>query len=254
MSKKLSPKKLSPKKLSPKKLSPKKLSPKKLSPKKSSPKKLSPTTWLRKMEEGNKKSILRKKEIGGRIKTDSFIEKTELLYQEHHYFTMVNGGYTFNVSIKNNTIFVLAIDCKKEDIYFNPNIYNIPLFKLDNYLGYWYGYDTGFSKQHGNSILIKKPTQYIYIGDVVYSFSTKSPIIDYISPVGNSDVPYPIAYDKYNIYFMLDKVYVSRKLFTTKINLANAEKIYGEFYDKFYHGQKGSHKMENLYIDYDIRC
>ena len=46
----------------------------------------------------------------------------------------------------------------------------------------------------GNSILIEiADNKYIYIGHKILEFSTKIPILDYQSPIGNSDSPYPYA-------------------------------------------------------------
>lgn len=60
---------------------------------------------------------------------------------------------------------------------------------------------TKFSGAHGpeydgNSILLHLgELKYVFIGDSMYSFSTKHSIVKLISPIGNSDVPYPYAYD-----------------------------------------------------------
>lgn len=233
-----------------KQVSPKKVSPKRVSPKKIEQPKILTQTWLKNREnEAHRLIDIRNKELAGKIYTNSYVEKSNSLYQQQLYYTLVNGGYAFEILIKNNIIYVSARDCDKESVKFNANIFTKPIFKLKNYKGYWYGYDTTFNKDHGNSILIEKPNnEYIYIGDKLYSFTSSSPIIDYISPVGNSQVPYPIAYDKENIYFMLDQVYVARNKFKTKINLLNGEKIYGEFYDNF---ERNNNKMEHLYIKYD---
>lgn len=75
----------------------------------------------------------------------------------------------------------------------------------------------------------------------VFSFTTDDEIIDYISPVGNSDVPYPVAYSKNNVYFMLDDQYIKRKDLELEANVSNAENLYGEFYGHI--GEKqGTHE------------
>lgn len=57
----------------------------------------------------------------------------------------------------------------------------------------------------GNSILINKTgREYVFIGETIYSFTAKDHIVEYHSPIGNSDVPYPFAIgDKY-VYFMIE--------------------------------------------------
>ena len=53
----------------------------------------------------------------------------------------------------------------------------------------------------GNSILIKiDNNKYVYIGSDIYSFTAETNIIRYVSPVGNNDVPYPLAYGSQNVY------------------------------------------------------
>lgn len=43
----------------------------------------------------------------------------------------------------------------------------------------------------------------------IYSFISKSPIDFYISPVGNNDVPYPVARDtQNNFYLLIEKIAV----------------------------------------------
>lgn len=48
---------------------------------------------------------------------------------------------------------------------------------------------------------------YVYIGSEIFSFKTDSKIIDYVSPVGNNDVPYPYAIDANDYYYlMIEKI------------------------------------------------
>lgn len=58
----------------------------------------------------------------------------------------------------------------------------------------------------GNSILLYLgDNEYIFVGELIYSFKTKTPIVEFISPVGNNDVPYPYAFDnELNYYFLIE--------------------------------------------------
>ncbi len=114
--------------------------------------------------------------------------------------------------------------------------------EIDNFMGYWYGYDTSVDQMHGNTILIKLAVnKYIFIGSEIYKFKTHDDeIIDYVSPVGNSDMPYPVAYGKQFVYFMDDKEKVKRSNFKLDISPVNAEDIFVEF-DKM---------LPNKIIDY----
>lgn len=100
---------------------------------------------------------------------------------------------------------------------------------------------------HGNSILIQiSDHKYIYVGNIIYEFATDEKIIDYVSPVGNSDVPYPVAIGSDNVYFMLDKQFIKSQDLETPITVANAENLYSEFY-----GHIGSKKGK--YNKYDFK-
>ena len=80
----------------------------------------------------------------------------------------------------------------------------------------------------GNSILVHVNSDYIYIGSEIYSFQAVKGdmIVDYHSPVGNNDVPYPVAIGKTYAYFMLsdDYMYVPLTHFDMKKDL------YAQFY------------------------
>nr|URM61880.1 DNA ligase [Mimivirus sp.] len=120
--------------------------------------------------------------------------------------------------------------------------YKTFVIEIDKFLGYWYGYDTSIDQMHGNTILIKLAVnKYIFIGSEIYKFKTDSDeIIDYVSPVGNSDVPYPVAYGTQFVYFMDDKEKVKKSNFQLDISPVNAEDIFVEF-DKM---------LPNKIIDY----
>lgn len=69
---------------------------------------------------------------------------------------------------------------------------------------------TKFSAGHGkrfdgNSILLELPRNkhsYAHIGSNIFEFETTEPITEFVSPVGNSDVPYPVALSDNYIYFL----------------------------------------------------
>jgi len=63
----------------------------------------------------------------------------------------------------------------------------------------------------GNSILLKVKNKYVYIGEEIYEFKINDEIIEYYSPIGNNDVPYPVAFGKENIYFLSEQIYLPKK-------------------------------------------
>ena len=90
------------------------------------------------------------------------------------------------------------------------------------------GYDGLSPKEaEGNSLLVKKGPNYIYIGSEIYEFSLmKGDTLEaYYSDIGHSDVPYPYAVGKTHIYIMLDKVAVEKDFFDMK------KPIYEQYYE-----------------------
>jgi hypothetical protein len=68
----------------------------------------------------------------------------------------------------------------------------------------------------GNSILLEtQPLHYTFVGDRVYSFETVEPIVALHSPIGNNDVPYPVAESENFYYFLLDFEWLTKEGFQT---------------------------------------
>ena len=124
-----------------------------------------------------------------------------------------NGGRPFRVQIVSPTEVKLFVRIEDDDevkfklikTYKNVEkkfIGNSPMNEMTKFSG---GYGPAF---RGNSILLKLKSQspmlrYVFIGDQIYEFSTDEPILKYTSPVGNNDVPYPIAVSKNFVYFIV---------------------------------------------------
>lgn len=113
-----------------------------------------------------------------------------------------NGGRPFQVKIYDNTQVKIHkrnnqlpfVEYTPEKIFIGKS----PLNKMTEFSG---GHGSYFD---GNSILLKiSSDKYIYIGARIFSFKPYSEIIDYVSPVGNSDVPYPYAIDIDDNYYLL---------------------------------------------------
>ena len=119
------------------------------------------------------------------------------------YITHDNGGGAFKVVIKGN----------KVTVYQNRN-YCFQIIPQQIFIGKSnfdeltenseaYGY-----KYNGNSILLKiADKKYRWIGYSVKDFETEHEIIEFSSPVGNNDVPYPYAIDNIGqVYLMIENV------------------------------------------------
>lgn len=79
----------------------------------------------------------------------------------------------------------------------------------------------------GNSFILKMSEQeYIHIGRQIFKFTTDSQIITFVSPVGNSDVPYPYAIDEDGYYYlMLEKIKI-------RISEDRNEDPYNHYYNR----------------------
>lgn len=123
------------------------------------------------------------------------------------YETHDNGGRPFKVEIReDNTV---CLQMRWEDDFDAPQRIFIGKSPVNNMTKFSGGHGPDFD---GNSILLqmkRKPYDlpnefmYIYIGESVSSFKTTSPIVEYVSPVGNNDVPYPYAIDQEGMYYLI---------------------------------------------------
>ena len=185
-----------------------------------------------------KKVRQRQKELSGMKSTKTFISKSKLTTRDRKYNIHDNGGRPYLIIANNKGIFVYTYVNKAYDKF------TVLLRKFTKFLGYWSGFDSSPYKFHGNSILIQvTKKEYVFIGESIYSFKTTDIITDYVSPVGNSDVPYPIAYGEDYMYFMLERKYVKKQQFETPITVKNAEDLYGEFYGHI-HPEKNKRKIK----------
>lgn len=132
------------------------------------------------------------------------------------YFIHDNGGRPFKVHINKNINVYKYLDIddySKKPVLFIKDFINFfigksPLNSITESSG-------GFGKDFdGNTILVHtKEDEYIYIGESIFKFYSFSPIIDYVSPVGNNDVPYPYAIDKEgNYYLMIEDIVINKTI------------------------------------------
>jgi hypothetical protein len=121
-----------------------------------------------------------------------------------------NGGRPFKVVANTKEIIVYKCDYDNNKDKCN---YDKVCARFTKFVGYWTGFDSSSYAMHGNSILIKiSNNEYVFIGWDIYSFKTTDVIEDYISPVGNNDVPYPVAYATNNVYFLTDSSYMEKSI------------------------------------------
>lgn len=114
-----------------------------------------------------------------------------------------NGGRPYRVIIRGNHVEVLN---NEEEPNFPISSFNCSkVFIGKSYLNDMTRFSGGYGSEFdGNSILLHlENNKYIFIGHRIFLFESLSPIIDFKSPVGNNDVPYPYAIDEENNYYLL---------------------------------------------------
>ena len=111
---------------------------------------------------------------------------------------------------------LIFVDRKKAQIYTFPNrvdehdiskliidFQNKRLFRPNKHLERYY-----VTKPiHENFLFKIGDKKYLHVGESVFTFTTSSNIIKYGFEYGFNDVKFPYAYDKTNIYYMLEKKY-----------------------------------------------
>ena len=172
------------------------------------------------------------------------------------YFTHDNGGRPFLVYIEPFNINATSVHVYEiSDKHYTHNPYNeekwmyISLVKTYHAQNVWVanGYNYGRVGMYddtlcvweddfaiGNSIIIQNINNvFVFVGDIVREFKLEpqDTVVNYYSPVGRNDVPYPVIIGNNNVYFLLgnDFVYISINEFSpfTKKEQINA---YCEFY------------------------
>lgn len=148
------------------------------------------------------------------------------------YFIHDNGNRPFKVEIdsENKAALIYKLtDYQYDEIYEEePSIY----FYEEIFIGksnrcamtnFSRGYGHEFD---GNTILLKiKDSQldYLYIGPSIFKFTALDVIDKYLSHVGNSDVPYPVARDNQSNLYLLEESVI---LLSTKIQPGRAYSWY----------------------------
>jgi hypothetical protein len=84
-------------------------------------------------------------------------------------------------------------------------------------------------KFDGNSILLRLDNSYVFIGANIIQFTPRALITEFVSPVGNNDVPYPYAVDALgNFYLLIENVIVER--YRTRGDRVGDEDPYDYYY------------------------
>lgn len=133
-----------------------------------------------------------------------------------------NGGVPFVVGLARNeaTVYSQMYDEEKKKYVKEKELFSVPYTRAfigDNKLGVKGYVQKG--KYKGNTILLHlDKNDYIFIGSEILKFKTSDSanILDYFSPVGNSDVPYPYAISETKVYLLDDKVVLPVEMIDVK--------------------------------------
>ena len=144
------------------------------------------------------------------------------------YLIHDNGGRPFKVVVSNNHVIVYKrtkeeeqraedfdqdIDDEKAYDKNMKRLYSHKLLEWKNVVRVFIGHHppnvpktwSGDFVSAGNSILVHvKGKTYVSIGMSIDEFEAEEPITEYLSEVGNSDVPYPIALSPNYAYLMIE--------------------------------------------------
>ena len=125
---------------------------------------------------------------------------SEKMLEQNNYLTHNNGDRPYRVIIKDSKTIIINEHTNTKIITFIPTKIWIGESKLTEMTKFSCGYGDNFK---GNSILLYVNNYYVFIGHNIFSFQTEYEIINYVSEVGNSDVPYPYAVDIKNNYYLM---------------------------------------------------
>lgn len=160
------------------------------------------------------------------------------------YYTDDNGSKPFKVVIDNKKVYVYKY--KKYDENTDTILYSEKPIKYEKKNFFKYknifigkspknkttiasgGHGAKFS---GNSILLQiTKNKYIFIGHIIFSFTSKSEIKKFVSPVGNNYVPYPYAIDiDGRYYLMIEDVIIDK--------ITNIKKYDNDPYEFYYNNR-----------------
>jgi len=140
------------------------------------------------------------KRVGRRKSSRKRRSSSRRRLQPKIYYIHDNGGRPFQIEICGKSVKVYKVSDRNRDpiLTFRPQ-------KI--FIGKSIEHGRDFD---GNTILLQfANNRYVFIGPSIFSFRTYAPIVEYISPVGNSDVPYPYAVDTFgNCYLLTEDVMV----------------------------------------------
>lgn len=166
------------------------------------------------------------------------------------YYTHDNGGISFKVVIsQDNTVTVYQSTCEDEQAYYPDPVKVFAVSRV--FIGKDEKYPVLVDREtDGNSILLNlTDNNYVFIGNNIHQFQALSNIVEYFSPIGNSDVPYPFAIDDKNNYYLM-----TEEVILLNSTLRDGDDPYDYYYKYFvicdtYGGNITYRDLQTFYIN-----
>ena len=186
----------------------------------------------------DKRGVYRWQKQSNTVKTTKATKATKKKGVRMEYLIHDNGSRPYRVKVGSDRIEVytnqeggeIVYQTRAQQVWIGDNLLSLSAYAPKG---------TG----RGNTILLQVgPHRYVYIGHMIYSFDTgEDTILEYYSPIGNSDVPYPYAVGKKHVYFLLDK----KRVAIEKLDLS--EDGYTQFYRTIAAGDKKGFRVEPIH-------
>lgn len=139
--------------------------------------------------------------------------------------------------------FTLFIDATQKQVLI-LSLHDPHLRRLQRFVQVWIGrspptdltvmHNTYGAEWDGNTLLFEVGNRtYLFVGDELVHFRTDVPIIDFYSPVGEHDTPYPYAIDRNGSKWLLRDKVVLHDCYTDSdpYRAYYSEKVQGELFD-----------------------
>ena len=220
-----------------------------------------------KVKNADKVLVINKEDFIKNHVKKSFISKlfgsshqSDQVGKEQCYLIHDNGARPFKVCMNKSKFWIYVFNSSDD-----PEMYSKIILKPTAYIKSYIGTHGKDKIYTGNSMLFQiLPNTYMHIGREIFTFVIKDKIIDYYSPVGNSDVPYPYAKGTKNTYIMLEKTYIINELLIEKdpyvqlygqntgFGIRKAKKLEDEHKEKYKLKTKTIKKRLSQYNDHEF--
>jgi hypothetical protein len=101
-----------------------------------------------------------------------------------------------------------------------------PVYQAKTFKRIWLGVDPDNDSFFGNTVLIDLTSyNYVYVSCTIEAFNLSNRITAFWAPVGNSNVPYPIAWSTTDVYSLVEMTRYNRHVIKLKVGKSNVTKL-----------------------------